>query len=151
MEWDDVTKLVQLLKEHNLGEIEYEDERFRLKLKMPSLAPVALAAPPVVAAAPVAAASAGARGGKPEEPVSERGKLITSPFVGTFYRQPAPDSPPYVEVGQSVTKGQILCIVEAMKLMNEIESDVSGRVVRITVENGRPVEYGEPLFVIEPL
>ncbi len=76
---------------------------------------------------------------------------ITSPIVGTFYRAASPDSEPFVEVGTKVKKGQPLCIIEAMKLMNEIESDVDGVVVKILVENGQPVEYGEPLFLIEPL
>ncbi len=76
---------------------------------------------------------------------------VTAPIVGTFYRSPSPDAPPFVEVGTKVKKGQTLCIIEAMKLMNEIESEVDGVVVRILVENGQPVEYGEPLFLIEPL
>jgi acetyl-CoA carboxylase biotin carboxyl carrier protein len=78
------------------------------------------------------------------------GHLVTSPFVGTFYRTPAPDQPPFVEVGTAVKKGQVLCIVEAMKLMNEIESEVSGTVVEILTENGQPVEFGQPLFRLEP-
>lgn len=149
MEWEDVNKLVQLLKDHNLGEIEYEDERFKLKLKMPSAVStaVALPTPTVVAAAPTGTNTPV----KQDEPVLDRSHKIVSPFVGTFYRQPAPDAPAYVEVGQTVTKGQILCIVEAMKLMNEIESDKSGRISRIYVENGRPVEFGEALFAIETL
>lgn len=75
---------------------------------------------------------------------------IRSPIVGTFYRAPAPDADPYVQVGDMVTKGSVLCIVEAMKLMNEIESDVDGRVVKILVENGKPVEFNQPLFLIQP-
>jgi len=74
---------------------------------------------------------------------------ITSPLVGTFYRASSPDAPPFVEVGAKVEKGQVLCIIEAMKIMNEIESDVSGVIKKILVENGQPVEYGEPLFLIE--
>ena len=80
----------------------------------------------------------------------KKGHVITSPFVGTFYRTPAPDQPPFVEVGSSVRKGQTLCIIEAMKLMNEIESEVGGKVAEILVENAQPVEFGQALFRIEP-
>jgi acetyl-CoA carboxylase biotin carboxyl carrier protein len=80
----------------------------------------------------------------------KKGHIVTSPFVGTFYRSPAPDQPPFVEVGTVVRKGQVLCIVEAMKLMNEIESDVAGKVAEVLVENAQPVEFGQPLFRIEP-
>ena len=80
----------------------------------------------------------------------KKGHLVTSPFVGTFYRTPAPDQPAFVEVGTLVKKGQTLCIIEAMKLMNEIESDEAGRVTEILVENGQPVEFGQPLFRVEP-
>ncbi|MBI3180849.1 MAG: acetyl-CoA carboxylase biotin carboxyl carrier protein [Myxococcales bacterium] len=100
------------------------------------------AAPAPKAAEPPPAAAAPA----PEK----KGHLITSPFVGTFYRAPAPDQPPFVEVGTVVKKGQVLCIVEAMKLMNEIESEVPGRVAESLVETGHPVEFGQPLFRIEP-
>jgi acetyl-CoA carboxylase biotin carboxyl carrier protein len=82
-------------------------------------------------------------------PTPSNQKQVTSPFVGTFYRAPSPEAGPYVKEGQSVKKGDTLCIVEAMKLMNEIESDFSGKIVSILVENGQPVEFGEPLFVIE--
>lgn len=81
----------------------------------------------------------------------EAGHQVTSPFVGTFYRTPAPDQPPFVELGAVVKKGQTLCIVEAMKLMNEIEADISGKVVEIYAESGQPVEFGQPLFRIEPV
>lgn len=84
------------------------------------------------------------------EPVVAPGVVVTSPFVGTFYRAPSPDAPNFVDVGQAVRKGQALCIVEAMKLMNEIEAEVSGKVAECFVENGQPVEFGEPLFRIEP-
>ncbi len=89
----------------------------------------------------------------PEQPApsnDKKGHVITSPFVGTFYRTPAPDQPSFVEVGGSVRKGQVLCIVEAMKLMNEIESEVTGKVSEILVQNAQPVEFGQPLFRIEP-
>jgi acetyl-CoA carboxylase biotin carboxyl carrier protein len=81
--------------------------------------------------------------------VKEKLHQITSPIVGTFYRAPAPDADPYIQVGDSVSQGSVLCIVEAMKLMNEIESDVSGKIVKILVENGKPVEYNQPLFLVQ--
>jgi acetyl-CoA carboxylase biotin carboxyl carrier protein len=96
-------------------------------------------------AAPGAAPAAAA----PAPPPEPKGHQLKSPMVGTFYRAPSPGAPPFVEVGQAVTKGQTLCIIEAMKLLNEIESDVSGTVKAVLVENGQPVEYGQPLFTIE--
>jgi acetyl-CoA carboxylase biotin carboxyl carrier protein len=112
---------------------------------VPTAAPAAAPeSPRARPSAPVRAPSAAAEGEK-------KGQLINSPFVGTFYRTPAPDQPPYVDVGAVVKKGQVLCIVEAMKLMNEIESDVAGKVVEILVENAQPVEFGQPLFRIEPV
>ena len=110
-------------------------------------APVALAAPvaaPVPAAAPAAPAAKA-----PEKAPEKPGHLVTSPFVGTFYRAPSPDSPPFVDVGSIVKKGQVLCIVEAMKLMNEIEAEVEGKIAEILVLNATPVEFGEKLFRIE--
>jgi acetyl-CoA carboxylase biotin carboxyl carrier protein len=103
---------------------------------------VAVAAAAAERPAPVAAA--------PASPTAENATVIVSPMVGTFYRAPAPDADPYVEVGDMVEVGQTVCIVEAMKLMNEIESDFRGRVVRILVENAQPVEFGQKLFLIEP-
>jgi acetyl-CoA carboxylase biotin carboxyl carrier protein len=119
------------------------------------MAPAAVAAPlpvavplaaPVPAAAPAAAPAPKAAEKAPEKP----GHLVTSPFVGTFYRAPSPDSPPFVDVGTVVKKGQVLCIVEAMKLMNEIEAEVEGKIAEILVLNATPVEFGEKLFRIEP-
>ncbi|RKH16842.1 acetyl-CoA carboxylase biotin carboxyl carrier protein [Corallococcus praedator] len=110
--------------------------------------PVEYAAPAPRASAPAASASPAAVA--PEKPAEKPGHLVTSPFVGTFYRTPAPDQPAFVDAGSVVRKGQVLCIVEAMKLMNEIESEVSGRIAEVLVENGRPVEFGQALFRIEP-
>ena len=118
----------------------------------PSVSPVAplpmeYATPgPARPSAPAPAPAAAA----PAKPAEKPGQVMTSPFVGTFYRTPAPDQPPFVEVGSVVKKGQVLCIVEAMKLMNEIEAEMAGRVVEILVENGQPVEFGQALFRIEP-
>ena len=110
----------------------------------PSVSPVPVAPVAAAAAAAPAAALAPAAAQKP-------GNLVTSPFVGTFYRTPAPDQPAFVEVGAVVKKGQVLCIIEAMKLMNEIEAEVAGKVTEILVENGQPVEFGQALFRIEPV
>jgi acetyl-CoA carboxylase biotin carboxyl carrier protein len=114
----------------------------------PAPAPVALAAP-VAAPVPAAALPAAPAPKAPEKAPEKPGHLVTSPFVGTFYRAPSPDSPPFVDVGSTVKKGQVLCIVEAMKLMNEIEAEVEGKIVEIMVLNATPVEFGEKLFRIE--
>ena len=145
MEWDDITRLVELFKENELTELEFSDDRFSLRLAGGSTAPAGHALVAAPESVPAVADST-----EPEPAPEPEGRVIESPFVGTFYRQPSPDAPPYVELGQRVTKGQVLCIVEAMKLMNEIEADVSGRIAKIYVENGKPVEYSEALFLIEP-
>ncbi len=150
-------KLIDLVQESGIGEIEITEgeEKVRISRQGPGAQPVIMAAPamqpmqmPAAGAAPPAATGgpAGTEGGKPAEP---SGHQLKSPMVGTFYRAPSPGAPSFVEVGQAVTKGQTLCIIEAMKLLNEIESDVSGTVKAILVENGQPVEYGQALFVIE--
>jgi acetyl-CoA carboxylase biotin carboxyl carrier protein len=117
---------------------------------IPTLAAPVAAEPPVVeqgARIPPAPAKADSPRPKTEE---KPGQLVTSPFVGTFYRTPAPDQPPFVELGAVVRKGQVLCIIEAMKLMNEIEAEVGGKIAEIFVENGQSVEFGQPLLRIEP-
>jgi acetyl-CoA carboxylase biotin carboxyl carrier protein len=119
----------------------------------PSVSPVQAveyAPPPRPAASAPAAAAAAPAASEPAKAAEKPGFLVTSPFVGTFYRTPAPDQPPFVEVGSTVKKGQVLCIVEAMKLMNEIEAEKAGKVAEILVENGQPVEFGQALFRIEP-
>ena len=113
--------------------------QMQMPMQMPSAAPAAALAAPAAAAAASAAGPAA---------VDEKAHVVTSPFVGTFYRKPNPDSPTYVSLNDKVDKGQVLCIVEAMKLMNEIEADAAGTVVGILVEDGAPVEYGQPLFKI---
>jgi acetyl-CoA carboxylase biotin carboxyl carrier protein len=134
-------KLIDLVQESGIGEIEITEgeEKVRICRQTAGGTPMIMAAPQM----PMAAAPAPA---KPEEPT---GHTLKSPMVGTFYRAPSPGAPSFVEVGQSVTKGQTLCIIEAMKLLNEIESDVAGTVKAILVENGQPVEYGQPLFLID--
>ena len=148
-------KLIDLVQESGIGEIEITEgeEKVRISRQGAGGPPIMMAAPgmqPMAmmpqatgpgAGAPVAAAAVPA-----PEPA---GHVLKSPMVGTFYRAPSPGAPAFVEIGQSVTKGQTLCIIEAMKLLNEIESDASGVVKAILVENGQPVEYGQPLFQIE--
>ncbi len=140
----DLEALLKTLETGGVSEFEYEDEKVRLRLGFQRGAPVIAAAPR--AATPVAAAEASTPGAPP--PATDLA-TVTSPFVGTFYRAASPGAEDFVHVGQTVKKGQTLCIVEAMKLMNEIESDVSGTVVEILVENGKSVEYGQKLFIIK--
>ena len=159
----EIERLLQFMEKHGLEEFEYKRKGLRIWLKKPSAhAPLAYAPMPppeiVVAsahhAAPAAkseSAMATAREAAAEAQRSDENlHVVKSPIVGTFYAAAGPDSEPFVAVGGKVDSGQTLCIIEAMKLMNEIESDVAGEVVRIFVENGQPVEYGEPLFGIRP-
>lgn len=153
----ELESILGLMADHDVGELEWEQGGTRLKLRSKH-APVAVASAPVAYAAPAAAsvapvASSAAPAAAPAPAAASGGapanhKKILSPFVGTFYRKPAPDKPNYVSEGQSVKAGDTLCIIEAMKLMNEIEAEFPGKVVQVLVENGQPVEFGEPLFVI---
>lgn len=142
-----IQELIDLLRRNHLTELEIEREGTRIRLRHETV--VRPQAAPIQENQPAAQPAASQTTSGP--PVQDATGLvtITSPIVGTFYRSPSPDADPYVEEGDFVKKGQVLCIVEAMKLMNEIESDVAGVVKAILVENGQPVEYGEPLFVIE--
>ena len=146
-------KLIDLVEESGIAEIEVTEgeEKVRITRSLAAPQPVYAAAPAVAAApAPAAAAAAPvAAEGAPAAPERDLSKAQTSPMVGTFYRAPGPNAPVFVEVGQSVNAGDTLCIIEAMKLMNEIEAERSGVVKEILVENGQPVEFGEPLFIIE--
>ena len=146
-------KLIDLVEESGIAEIEVTEgeEKVRITRSLAAPQPVYAAAPAVAAApAPAAAAAAPvAAEGAPAAPARDLSKAQTSPMVGTFYRAPGPNAPVFVEVGQSVNAGDTLYIIEAMKLMNEIEAERSGVVKEILVENGQPVEFGEPLFIIE--
>ncbi|MGE0356527.1 MAG: acetyl-CoA carboxylase biotin carboxyl carrier protein [Burkholderiales bacterium] len=137
-------KLIDLVQESGIGELEITEGEERVRISRTGTAPVVMASP---AAAPVPA-PAPAGEAAPAAPEAPAGHTLKSPMVGTFYRSPSPGAPAFVEVGQSVAKGQTLCIIEAMKLLNEIESDTAGTVKAILVESGQPVEYGQPLFVI---
>lgn len=142
MELDDLKELISLLKDTDISEIQVEKDGTKVKIRRQMMVTSIELHPKTTAPAVE----------KPKELEEESQRLvtITAPIVGTFYRSPSPDAPPFVDVGTAVKKGQVLCIIEAMKLMNEIESEVDGIIVRHLVENGQPVEYGEPLFVIEP-
>lgn len=145
-----IKKLIDLIEESDIAEIEISEGEESVRIsRYSSVAPAVQYAAPIAAPAPVAmAASAPAAAAAPaEEKIS--GHVVKSPMVGTFYRSASPGSPAFVEVGQSVTAGQTLCIIEAMKILNQIEADKSGKVKQILVENAHPVEYGQPLFVIE--
>lgn len=149
-----IEQLLRFMSEHNLEEFEYSRGDLRIRLKKPG-APVQFAAPRpapeiIVPGALAAPAPAGAGEAPAESHGGEDLHLVKSPIVGTYYESPSPGSEAFVKVGAHVDAGQTLCIVEAMKLMNEIESEVSGEVLRIFVENGQPVEYGQPLFGIRP-
>ena len=148
-------KLIDLVQESGIGEIEITEgeEKVRISRQI-NAPPVFMASHPMQGMAmpgmPMGATpAAGAAPAAPAAPAEPKGHALKSPMVGTFYRAPSPGAPAFVEVGQSVSKGQTLCIIEAMKLLNEIESDVAGTVKAILVENGQPVEYGQPLFIIE--
>jgi acetyl-CoA carboxylase biotin carboxyl carrier protein len=145
MELEDLKQLIELLKETDITEIQVEKEGTKVKIKrekyFQSLEIASQRAPSVNESVIK----------KEIEDETQRLITVTSPIVGTFYRSPSPEAPIFVETGLRVKKGQVLCIIEAMKLMNEIESEVDGILVKALVENGQPVEYGEPLFLIEPL
>jgi len=143
----EIRRLADLLREYGLTEIEIEREGVRVRLRRELAGPVAAPTAAAASAAPAQAESVASA-----MPAASQAHLLTieSPMVGTFYRAPSPDAQPFVREGDRVKKGQVVCIVEAMKLMNEIESKVAGRVMKVLVENAQPVEYGQPLFLLEP-
>lgn len=147
MDLERIEALLELLGKHDVGEFTYKDSEISMKLRIGAApAPMMVAAP---AAAPAAQAPAQAAGNGASASAGDEGlALIESPMVGTFYRASNPDSPPFVEVGTKVSKGEPLCIIEAMKLMNEIEAEVSGTIVAILAEDGTPVQFGQDLFKI---
>ena len=157
LDHDQLHKLLALLGESDIQELKLEGDDFRLEVRrnLPGAAPVAMIqAPAAVAMPPVAAApaaSAAPSAPPPAAPAARSDLLeITAPMVATFYRSPAPGEAPFVEVGSRISTGQTVCILEAMKLMNELEAEVSGEVVEILVENGTPVEFGQVLMRVKP-
>jgi acetyl-CoA carboxylase biotin carboxyl carrier protein len=168
LEFEDIERILELVRQHELSEFELEREGLKLRVRKatagfpplsapshvftqpPNGAPVPVVAVPATVPAPVAGGPAAAAGSaaSPTEDEEVELAVVKSPIVGTFYGAPEPGAPPFVEVGQRVKKDQVLCIIEAMKLMNEITSEYEGEIVSIYVENGKPVQYGERLFAI---
>lgn len=161
MEYKQIQELLKAVNKSNISELSIKDGDFEITIKqataeapitaipvaqyqpMPQAAPVAaaVAAPAPAPAAPAAPVA--------EAPAATGGKVIKSPMIGTFYRSSSPDKPPFVGVGDEIKAGDVVCIVEAMKLFNEIESDLGGRIVKVLVDDGTPVEYDQPLFIVE--
>jgi acetyl-CoA carboxylase biotin carboxyl carrier protein len=163
MNVDVIKQILDLMKEHELAEFELEQEGLKIRVRKQGNTPVftmsAPAVPAIAAPMPMPALSAAgmatgpgpaaAPAGGPADEEELELAVVTSPIVGTFYRSPDPSSPPFVDIGQVIRKGQTLCIIEAMKLMNEIESEYEGEIVKVYVENGQPVQYGERIFAIK--
>lgn len=148
--------LIDLVSESNISELEITEADGKVRIvksdgtvgAVPMAMPMMAAAAPVATAAPVAAAAPAVAAAAPA-PAAETGHVVKSPMVGTFYRASSPNAKPFGEVGQQIKEGQAICIIEAMKIMNEIEADKTGTITKVLVENGQPVEFGQPLFVIE--
>ena len=158
MDLDQLKQILDLVRAHELSEFEIEHEGLRLKIRKDAAGTVVALPVPAPSAAPApagqAAPSAGGAGAAPAPAVGAIDAdmelaVVKSPIVGTFYRSPEPSAPSFVEIGSTVKKGQVLCIIEAMKLMNEIDSEYDGEIVNVYVENGQPVQYGERLFAIK--
>src|SRR4051794_38247116 len=161
MDLDEIREILELMREHELAEFELERESVKLRLRkhpapawpgaMPSMPPMNYQAH--LPAGPPPATGAGMPAAPILTPANEDGDfaIVKSPIVGTFYRAAEPGAKPFVDIGQSVKKGEVLCIIEAMKLMNEINADHDGEIVKVYVENGQAVQYGERLFAIKPL
>ncbi len=161
MDLKEVKQLIKIVENSNISEIEIEEEGKKLRITktfpskngdtvvVPQIQQMPMQAMPAPAPQPAPLPTAEPAAAPMEKPKNENIVEVRSPMVGTFYRAPSPDADPYVEVGQTVAVGQTLCIIEAMKLMNEIESEVAGKIVDILVENAQPVEYNQVLFLIE--
>ena len=160
MDTKDIHQLIDFISQSGLDEVNIETSDLKISVKRygsgtpaaaPTYAPASAVAPaPVAAPAPQPAAAPAAPAPAPKADTSNY-ITIKSPMIGTFYRSATPDSPLFVEPGDSVSEGKVVCIIEAMKLFNEIESEVSGRIVKVLVENATPVEYDQPLFLVEPI
>lgn len=144
-----VKKLIEMLEESRVSEIEIHEGEESVRISRVSSVTPAHTVVQVPADETAAVVNAGAAASAPETAEEPEGSIVKSPMVGIFYESPAPGKPPFVELGKRVARGEVLCIIEAMKIMNQIESEFSGIISKIMVENGEPVEYGQPLFIIK--
>nr|MEC5146907.1 acetyl-CoA carboxylase biotin carboxyl carrier protein [Chitinophaga sp. 212800010-3] len=162
MDFKQIQELVKMINKSNISELSIEQDKFKITIKQKenevqqviavpatmATAPVAPAVAP--AAAPATPAAAPAAAPAPAAPKADNLVTIKSPMIGTFYRSAGPDKAPFINVGDEITSGKVVCIIEAMKLFNEIESEVSGKIVKVLVDDASPVEYDQPLFLVEP-
>jgi acetyl-CoA carboxylase biotin carboxyl carrier protein len=161
MDFKQIQELIKMINKSNIGEVSIEEKGFKLTIKqkeepVQQIITTPLPAQPVAAVAPAAAAPAPAAAAAPEkaarpaEPPVSNTITIKSPMIGTFYRSPSPDKSSFVNIGDEVEPGTVVCIIEAMKLFNEIESEVKGKIIKVLAEDASPVEYDQPLFLVEP-
>jgi acetyl-CoA carboxylase biotin carboxyl carrier protein len=162
MDFRQIQDLIKMINKSNIGELTIEEKDFKITIKQKKEERVTYAQPPAMQASPVYASSqhfapaqvapdATAAEVMPASVKTDNLLTIKSPMIGTFYRRPSPDKPIFVEIGDDVNPGKVVCIIEAMKLFNEIESEISGKIVKILVEDASPVEYDQPLFLVEPV
>ncbi len=149
MDIDRIKTVIDLMREHDLNEFAVEEKDFKLSLKRGSPAPAMMMAPQMLASAALPAAPAAAPAAKAAPAADENLTPIPSPLVGTFYRAGSPDADPFVQVGSRVNKDTVVCIIEAMKVMNEIKAETSGVIKKILIENATAVQFGQPMFLIE--
>jgi acetyl-CoA carboxylase biotin carboxyl carrier protein len=152
MDLKQIHELIKIINKSNIGEISIEDKDGKVTIKQKDEAVVTVAAPQaqVYTTAPAVAQPAAPAAAAAPAPKADNFITVKSPMIGTFYRRPSPDKPNFVEIGDEVSPGKVVCIIEAMKLFNEIESEVKGRIVKMLVEDASPVEYDQPLFLVEP-
>ena len=158
MDFKQIQELIRLINKSNIGELTVEEKGFKITIKQKQetvqqvmAAPMYAQQPAIAAVQPTATTNTAAEKTKPAaETASSNLITIKSPMIGTFYRRASPDKPLFVEVGDEITPGKVVCIIEAMKLFNEIESEISGKVVKILVDDASPVEYDQPLYLVEP-
>ncbi len=147
----EIKEMINLMNDNGLVELEIEKDGMRIRLKKSTSGAEAFSGPILVERERLSEGLSKKETPESIEKISVKTLEIRAPMVGTFYRAPSPEAPPYVDVGQVVEPGQVICIIEAMKLMNEIKSEIKGKVLEILVDNAEPVEFGQPMFLIEPL